>query len=75
MGMSRFLCWSLFAIVLAFINGNLAMGEEAIAQNRPVKEFTMVVQEKAISLMDDPKKAVTVWAYGLEGQVRRSRGR
>ncbi len=68
MGMSRFLRWSLFAIVLAFINGNLAMGEEAIAQNRPVKEFTMVVQEKAISLMDDPKKAVTVWAYGLEGQ-------
>ncbi len=34
----------------------------------PVKEFSMVVQEKTIALMTNPKKEVTVWAYGLEGQ-------
>jgi mono/diheme cytochrome c family protein/plastocyanin len=46
----------------------LGLFEQSDAAEQPVKEFTMVVQEKTIQLLDDPKKEVTVWAYGLEGQ-------
>ena len=38
------------------------------AQDRPVKEFFMTVQETTITLLEDPKKEVTVWAYALKGE-------
>ena len=38
------------------------------AQERPVKEFFISVKETTINLMDDPRKAVKVWAYALEGE-------
>ncbi len=38
------------------------------AQDRPVKEFEITVQETTITLLEDPKKEVTVWAYALKGQ-------
>jgi FtsP/CotA-like multicopper oxidase with cupredoxin domain len=40
----------------------------ALAGDRPVAEFTVVVQEKTIKLLENPQKVVTVWAFGLEGQ-------
>lgn len=42
--------------------------EPVSAAERVVKEFTMVVQERTIPILDDPRKEVTVWAYGLEGE-------
>jgi len=38
------------------------------AQQRPVKEFSITVEEMTITLLEDPKKEVTVWAYALKGQ-------
>lgn len=38
------------------------------AQDRPVKEFFVTVQETTITLLEDPKKEVTVWAYALKGE-------
>ncbi|MDH5427206.1 MAG: multicopper oxidase domain-containing protein [Nitrospirota bacterium] len=38
------------------------------AQDRPVKEFEITVQETAITLLEDPKKEATVWAYALKGE-------
>ena len=38
------------------------------AQDAPVKEFKMTVQEKVITLLGEPKKDATVWAYALEGE-------
>jgi mono/diheme cytochrome c family protein/plastocyanin len=38
------------------------------AQERPVKEFSITVQETTITLLEDPKKEVTVWAYALKGE-------
>ncbi len=57
-------------VIVAFLLlvGLLLLPALVDAQDRPVKEFTMVVQQKTIQLLDDPKKEVTVWAYGLEGQ-------
>ena len=37
-------------------------------QDRPLKEFNVTVQETTISLLEDPQKEVTVWAYALEGE-------
>ena len=36
------------------------------AQERPVKEFSISVQETTMTLLQDPKKEVTVWAYALK---------
>lgn len=41
---------------------------EGWSEDRPVREFTMTVQERTVRLLDDPVKDVTVWAYGLEGE-------
>lgn len=38
------------------------------AQERPVKEFSVTVEEMTITLLEDPKKEVTVWAYALKGE-------
>jgi manganese oxidase len=38
------------------------------AQERPVKEFFVTVQETTITLLENPKKEVTVWAYALKGE-------
>jgi FtsP/CotA-like multicopper oxidase with cupredoxin domain len=38
------------------------------AQERPVKEFSITVQETTITLLEDPQKEVTVWAYALKGE-------
>ncbi len=38
------------------------------AQERPVKEFFVTVQETTVTLLEDPKKEVTVWAYALKGE-------
>ena len=38
------------------------------AQERPVKNFSISVQETSITILDDPKKEVTVWAYALKGE-------
>jgi mono/diheme cytochrome c family protein/plastocyanin len=38
------------------------------AEERPVKEFSMTVQEITITLLEDPEKKMTVWAYALEGE-------
>jgi len=38
------------------------------AQDRPVKEFSITVQETTITLLEDPKKEATVWAYALKGE-------
>lgn len=56
------------AMAFLLVVGWLLLPHLVHAQDRPVKEFTMVVQEKTIQLLDDPKKEATVWAYGLEGQ-------
>jgi FtsP/CotA-like multicopper oxidase with cupredoxin domain len=53
------------SVLLAILIGP---GGITAAKERPVKEFTFVVQEKKITLMKDPKKEVTVYAYGLEGE-------
>lgn len=46
----------------------LLLLEPSDAAEGAVREFTMVVQENTIPLLNDPKKEVTVWAYGLDGQ-------
>jgi manganese oxidase len=38
------------------------------AQERPVKEFFVTVQETTITLLENPKKEATVWAYALKGE-------
>ncbi|GJL49105.1 MAG: hypothetical protein NPIRA01_03320 [Nitrospirales bacterium] len=38
------------------------------AQDRPVKVFSITVQETTITLLEDPKKEVSVWAYVLKGE-------
>ena len=38
------------------------------AQDGPVKEFSITVQETTMTLLEDPKKEVTVWAYALKGE-------
>lgn len=38
------------------------------AQDKPVKEFFMSVHETTLTLLEDPKKEVTVWAYALKGE-------
>jgi len=43
-------------------------GHTLYAQERPVKEFSITVQETTITLLEDPKKEVTVWAYALKGE-------
>ena len=37
------------------------------AQDRPVKKFSITVEETTITILEDPKKEVTVWAYALNG--------
>ncbi len=37
------------------------------AGERPVKEFFVTVQETTMTLLEDPKKEVAVWAYALKG--------
>ncbi len=64
-GIRRYSAACLPALVLM---GVLAWLDTPHAAERPVKEFTMVVQEKTIPLLDDPKKEAMVWAYGLEGE-------
>lgn len=53
---------------LLFTGIDLGRGSMAFAHERPVKEFQMEVREKTIDLLKDPKKQVTVWAYGLVGE-------
>ncbi len=40
----------------------------SLARERSVKEFNMSVREKVITLLGEPKKEATVWAYALEGE-------
>jgi mono/diheme cytochrome c family protein/plastocyanin len=47
----------------------LSLNRETLhAQGPPVKEFFVTVQETRITLLEDPKKEVTVWAYILKGE-------
>ncbi len=45
-----------------------APSQNLFAAERPVKEFFITVQEMKITLLEDPKKEVTVWAYALKGE-------
>ncbi|MFZ1745002.1 MAG: multicopper oxidase domain-containing protein [Nitrospirales bacterium] len=38
------------------------------AEEIPVKEFSITVEEMTMTLLEDPKKDVTVWAYALKGE-------
>lgn len=38
------------------------------AKEIPVKEFSITVEEMTLTLLEDPKKEATVWAYALEGE-------
>lgn len=40
----------------------------AQAETRPVKEFTMRVYEQSLTLLSEPTKQATVWAFALDGQ-------
>ena len=69
MGMPE--CLKMGGLALAIVGSvgvNPMMTEPANAADRPVQEFTVVVQEKTIGLMSNPQKQVTVWAFGLDGQ-------
>jgi len=55
---------SLIGVILLVVNLN----GTSRAGDRPVVEFNIVVQEKTIELLGNPKKVATVWAFGLEGQ-------
>ncbi len=45
-----------------------SMVDSLHAQERPVREFLMTVQETTMTLLKEPKKEVTVWAYALKGE-------
>ena len=42
--------------------------QNSYAQERPIKEFSITVQETTVTLLEDPRKEVTVWAYALNGK-------
>jgi len=54
-------------MTLSIISGGVHI-QNLQAQDRPVKEFEVTVQEMTITLLEDPKKEVTVWAYALKGE-------
>jgi hypothetical protein len=55
--------------LLIFFAGSHA--HNLYAQERPIKEFSITVQEMTITLLEDPKKEATVWAYALKGSIPR----
>ncbi|HSF09108.1 MAG TPA: multicopper oxidase domain-containing protein, partial [Nitrospirales bacterium] len=52
-----------FSIMFSGIYDHIIYAEEV-----PVKEFSITVEEMTITLLEDPKKEVTVWAYALKGE-------
>jgi len=54
-------------MTLSIISGGILI-QNLHAQDRPIKEFEITVQEMTIGLLEDPKKEVTVWAYALKGE-------
>ena len=61
--------YKLFLVLMAlFMTSGGIHIQNLHAQDRPVKEFDITVQETTITLLEDPKKEVTVWAYALKGQ-------
>lgn len=38
------------------------------AEEVPVKKFSITIEEMTITLLEDPRKEVTVWAYALKGE-------
>ncbi len=61
------LCGVLFFATLGTLTSLLLMNP-MVTGAQTVKEFTLVVQEKEITLLESPNKTVTVWAYGFEGE-------
>jgi len=57
----------IMVMTLSMISGGIHV-HTLYAQERPVKEFSITVQETTITLLEDPKKEVTVWAYALKGE-------
>lgn len=58
--------WSGVLSISIFLSGVFV--EPLHAQARPIKEFSITVQEMTVTLLEDPKKEATVWAYALEGE-------
>ncbi|TFG63099.1 MAG: hypothetical protein E4H32_04910 [Nitrospirales bacterium] len=54
--------------LIGFVMLAIGFDGTALAKTQTVVDFTVVVQEKTIELLHHPKKEVTVWAFGLEGQ-------
>ena len=64
----RFFLFTLVSLmVLSTALVGMALPARSYAQDRPVKEFFITVQETTMVLLEDPKKEVTVWAYALKG--------
>lgn len=55
-------------LTLVVVLSGAYMVDSLHAQERPVREFFMTVQETTMTLLKEPKKEVTVWAYALKGE-------
>lgn len=59
---------AMWMVLLTMLNWGM-VGQTTYAQDRPIKEFFITVKETTMTLLKDPKKTVTVWAYALQGQT------